>query len=432
MPLKILATGDIHIGKKSSAVKQDVEEIATKFSWHKIVDYAIQQKVDVLVLTGDIVDQDNRYFEAIGPLQIGFEKLKQGDISVFMVAGNHDFDVLPELIKSEKYNNVHLLGKEGNWELETFEKNGEEIQFVGWSFPARHFKDDPFLTFDLDEIDPNIPAIGLLHGEVNVPLSNYAPIKMTNFLNRLVNVWILGHIHKPQFLRKSEPMIFYPGSPHALSAKEQGAHGPVLLTVHSSTNIQVEKITLSPVRYENISIDITDKTNKDEVRAEVTSKLYEDAQSKIVELENVSFLIYDIILVGQHGKINEIETWLTPITDDYQQEINSTETRISVRKVSLKINPKVENMEELAREISPAGILAETILALQRGEKTEFAKNLLKAWESKHTSIKQAGVYYPLRTAERFEMEEEETTPKEYVLNECNRMLTTLIGQQNQ
>src|SRR5690554_5979131 len=106
MALTILATGDIHIGKKSSGIKHNTEESATKYTWSRIVDYAIKSKVDILALTGDIIDQDNRYFEAIGPLQAGFEKLKQANISVFMVAGNHDFDVLPQLVNSERYNNV--------------------------------------------------------------------------------------------------------------------------------------------------------------------------------------------------------------------------------------------------------------------------------------------------------------------------------------
>ncbi|HLS30295.1 MAG TPA: DNA repair exonuclease [Flavobacteriaceae bacterium] len=431
MPLKILATGDFHIGKKSSAVQQETEESATKFTWHNIVDYAIHQKIDVLALTGDIVDQDNRYFEAIGPLQNGFEKLKQAGISVFMVAGNHDFNVLPELTNTEKYNNVHLLGAEGTWEQKTFVKNGEEIQFVGWSFPTRHFREDPFSTFNL-EIDANKTTIGLLHGEVDVPLSNYAPINMTSFSNRAVEVWILGHIHKPQFLQKSEPTVFYPGSPHALSAKETGPHGPYLLTVQSSTNIQIEQIPLSPVRYDKLKIDVTDKTTKNEIRDWVIAKLIEDAQSKIVELENVSFLIYDLVLVGQHSRISELETWVTPIIDDYNQELGPTETQMSVRKITLKIEPKVENMEELAQEASPAGVLAETILALERGEETEFANDMMKEWKSKQLALKQTSVYHPLRTGERFDLEEEDKQMKQYLLNECNRMLTTLIQQQNQ
>ncbi len=58
MSITILATGDIHIGKQSSSIPQNSDEIATKSTWSRIVDYAIDHKIDVLALTGDIVDQD--------------------------------------------------------------------------------------------------------------------------------------------------------------------------------------------------------------------------------------------------------------------------------------------------------------------------------------------------------------------------------------
>lgn len=431
MALRILATGDIHIGKQSSSIKHDAEQSATKYTWNSIVDYAIKNEIDVLALTGDIVDQDNRYFEAIGPLQFGFEKLKESNISVYMVAGNHDFDVLPQLVGSEKYSNVHLLGANGTWEMKTFSKNDEKIQFVGWSFPKRHFNEDPFLTFEISGIDPNLTTIGLLHGDVDEPNSNYAPININNFLQRSVHAWLLGHIHKPQTLRESEPIVCYPGSPHALSSKEQGIHGPILLTIQSPTDIQIEGVSLSPVRYETLSIDITDKENKDSIRDAVTSKLFEDAHSNIIDLEKVSFLIYDITLIGQHSNIRDLETWVSPITHDYEQELDTTETRISVRKILIDVQPKVENMETLAQESSPAGVLAKTILALQSGETTDFADNLIKQWKSIHTSMTHAGAYQPLRASERFEIEENQESTQ-YLLNECSRILTELIGQQEQ
>ena len=431
MAITVLATGDIHIGKKSSSIFQDAEESATKYSCFRIVDYAIKHEGDVLALTGDVVDRDNRYFEAIGPLQTGFEKLKRAGIEVYLVSGNHDFDVLSQLVDSKKYENVHLLGANGTWEMKTFSKNGEQIQFVGWSFPSMHITEDPLSAFAMSGMDPNITTLGLLHGDVNVPDSKYAPIDLNNFANHPVHIWMLGHIHKPQILREVDPLVYYPGSPHALSAKEQGAQGPVLLTIHSATSIEKKQIPLSPVRYEILEIDITDKITESEVRNVVTSLLYDDAKSKIMELENVYFLIYDIILVGQHSKIKDLERWIHPIIADYDQKIDSTETKISVRKVVLNVTAKVENLKELAQESSPTGILAKTIIALNNGETTEFSDRLFSQWESIQPNGWQSPVYQPLRTTEQFSVEESQSV-KDYLLDECNRILTELLEQQNQ
>jgi DNA repair exonuclease SbcCD nuclease subunit len=81
MPIKILATADLHLGKSSADVSG--LHASTKYTWQKIIDYCIHNQIDVLVLCGDIVDWDNRYFEAIGPLQKGFEDLyKHGILTV--------------------------------------------------------------------------------------------------------------------------------------------------------------------------------------------------------------------------------------------------------------------------------------------------------------------------------------------------------------
>jgi hypothetical protein len=83
MPIRILATADLHLGKTSADVSGHFA--ATKHTWETIVNWAIAYAVDVVALCGDIVDRDNRYFEAVGPLQDGLEKLGKNGIEVFMV-----------------------------------------------------------------------------------------------------------------------------------------------------------------------------------------------------------------------------------------------------------------------------------------------------------------------------------------------------------
>ncbi len=430
MAIKILATGDLHLGKKSSSVPESTEEGSTKFTWNRIVEWSIRNGIDILVLTGDIVDQDNRYFEAIGPLQSGFEKLKKADIAVYMVAGNHDYNVLPQIAGNGKYDNVHLLGSNGEWEVKTFSRNGETIQFVGWSFPNQHEKLDPLLNFNGKSLDSNHTIIGLLHGDVDIPESKYAPLDSGRLLNKSVDAWILGHIHKPQVLRESDPSIWYPGSPHALSSKEPGAHGPILLTIEKKDDIKITQIPLSPIRYENISINITNCDDEQSLRDTLTSGLLNDANAKIKELEAVSFLIYDVSLEGEHSNIENLEGWTLPIVDSYEHEIE-TETRLSVRKVSVNARPKLENIAELAKQSTPAGVLAKTILAIQNQDTTEFLDKLVENWKLKYKHVITSGTYQALYSTGRFD-DKTELEARQYILHECNHLLGELLRQQTQ
>ncbi len=445
MSIKVLTTGDIHIGKSSSGLKRSDAAMATKETWSRIVDYAIAHGVDVVALSGDIVDRDNRYFEAIGPFQRGFERLKQAGIFLYMVAGNHDFDVLPQLVDPQRYDNVRFLGAKGEWESDLFIKGEEKLQFVGWSFPDAHVTNDPLTLFNSTNIDPNIPAVALLHCDAGLRESIYAPVPIDSFRESRIDVWVLGHIHKPQILIEKEPLVYYPGSPHALSAKEQGVHGAVVLTIHSRTEIERKIIPLSPVRYETIEIDVTGREQKEHVRDVITSELFEDVQSKPPqELDGVSYLVYDVTLVGEHISIPDLKNWTVDLVEDYEQRVGSSEVCVWVRNLTIDVTPGVENMDELAKDNSPIGLLAKTIVALEKGEDDTFVNALLADWETAYADIVGSGVYHPLRARQADEVDnmrevqvgvdtkDEAAAGKEkakhYLLKECRQILTELLN----
>ena len=64
--MKILATADLHLGKQSSNVSRELRESSVTFTWNRIVKYAVEEQVDALLLAGDVVDRDNRFFGAPG------------------------------------------------------------------------------------------------------------------------------------------------------------------------------------------------------------------------------------------------------------------------------------------------------------------------------------------------------------------------------
>jgi DNA repair protein SbcD/Mre11 len=423
MPIKILATADLHLGKSSADVS--AETTSTKFTWNVLVNRAIEEDVDIIALCGDIIDRNNRYFEVIGPLQAGIDRLRENGIAVYLVSGNHDFDVLPQVVR--KYNtddSVKLLGKNGNWEIVTFSKAGQTIQFAGWSFPSQYFNESPLLNFPLAAIDPNFPVIGLLHGDIEDKTSRYAPFRLNELLRAPVDLWILGHIHKPGNYSAEKPLVWYTGSPHALSAKEPGQHGPILFIIDGNT-IAAKRIFLSPVRYETLDIDVTGTKDEEQVRDRIRDSLEKDAIQR-EELEHVSFLVYQLRIVGEHAKIREVEHWASRVTD---LEIHlDRNILLKIRKVDFFLRPLLDDLKELSGQASPAGILADTILAINEGRNTDFLDKLLLLWRQRTAAVNEAGVYLPLVGEERL-VDLEETSGKAYLERECNRLLGELRNQ---
>ncbi|MFW6095363.1 MAG: metallophosphoesterase family protein [Bacteroidota bacterium] len=429
MPVKILATADLHLGRKSSAIPQDVAESSVKYTWNRFIDLAIHRQVDIVLLGGDIIDRDNRYFEAIGPLQNGFAKLKNEGIQVYVVAGNHDYDVIHSILANREYENVHFLGEQGTWEKQIFSKNNLEIQFAGWSFPSQHFKHNPLNTFERLELDSHKLTIGLLHTEVDMKETNYAPVTTDELATKPVDAWILGHIHKPTDFDKQNSMIGYPGSPHALNPGENGIHGPLFIQAQGKNNITIERIPLSPVRYETINVAIKAGSDETGVREAVTTAIFE--HSNALDIENVSWVVYDVELEGEHSSVKDIDRWILQAREDFESETN-TGAKVVLRKVVNNVQPAVDNLEELAKHPSPPGKLAETILAINKGETTPFLDKLVEEWKEKQRKLNNAGVYAPLTFKEGGIPGFDKEMALGYIKKECNKLLSVLIQQKEQ
>jgi DNA repair exonuclease SbcCD nuclease subunit len=428
MAIKILAAADLHLGKRSSGISMDVEECATKFAWQQIVDWAITNKIDIILLCGDIVDRNNRYYEAIGPLQTGFEKLGHHGISIYMVAGNHDYDVLPQIVDAGQYTHVHLLGRNGQWEMKTVIKNGQTVQLAGWSFPRQFMQQDAFINFNTLRPDPNYPSIGILHADLDNPESHYNPVRGNDLASTSIRTWLLGHIHKPMIADISGTSICYPGSPQALSSKEPGIHGFLEVGIEDDYNIKIKPIGISTVRYEKLTVDISNTTTEEEVRTLLHLTLTKDANSKLTELEKVLYLIYDIYLTGEHSNEMLVLQWAEQIKKDYEMQLTSG-SKISVRYVTSSIEPLINNLEELSKQPTPAGMLASVILAIRDGQSTPLLNDLVVEWKKTFRDLQTSSVYQPLQP--KWQIEIPPANANDFILRESNRLLSRLLLQTN-
>nr|WP_272508448.1 metallophosphoesterase [Salinibacter ruber] len=109
-----MCTGDLHLGRYPSRTQSRDRAWAADSVWADTVSYAVEQAVDVVALTGDVVDDQNKRYEALGPLQRGLRRLEEAGIPVVAVAGNHDFDALPRLAEMVEAEHFHLLGRGGS------------------------------------------------------------------------------------------------------------------------------------------------------------------------------------------------------------------------------------------------------------------------------------------------------------------------------
>ena len=259
--MKLLAVGDIHLGRAPSRLPPDLADRARELdsaeAWRRAVETAIEVGVKAVLLAGDVVEKDDDFFEAYRELSQGVRRLTDKGIEVIGVAGNHDVKVLPRL--AEQIPQFRLLGQGGRWQRREIAEGNEVVSLWGWSFPQTQVHRSPLENARLER-GPGI-NLGLLHCDRGVAQSPYAPVAGSELDQAGLDGWLLGHIHKPDDLAAPSPNgDFYPngylGSLTGLNRGETGPRGPWLITLEDGHIAKVRQLPLAPLRWEYLEVPL--------------------------------------------------------------------------------------------------------------------------------------------------------------------------------
>ncbi|MHB8900098.1 MAG: metallophosphoesterase family protein [Thermoguttaceae bacterium] len=400
MPTKvrILATADIHIGRRPSRLSG--VETAAKYScgqmWLAIVQRAIELEVDLVVLAGDVVDHENRFFEATGPLEDGLLQLAEAGIPTYAVGGNHDFDVLPKIVDAVGSQWLHLMGRGGRWEEKIVARDGEPILRVqGWSFPSATVASSPIDDYRLTG-DATLPTLGLLHADLDVRHSDYAPVLREELLRCPVTTWVLGHVHRPRWEPpQNGPGLLYTGSPQAMDPGETGVHGPWLIELHGPRRAGARQLAMSRVRYETLEIDLTGLSDGDELESHLSSSVSRYLAGLDPETHaSIEQMSLRLVLCGRTPLCSQLEILTRPMVEQFERRYRGMTARID--KVSNETLPVID-LEALCERQDPTGALARVLLRLQSGQVSAETTDLVRKAQVQMLEVHQAAAYNPLR-----------------------------------
>lgn len=408
-------------------------ELGARAAWGRIVDLAIHQGCAAILLSGDVADQENGFWETVGPLQEGTVRLAEAGIRTLAVAGNHDHSVLGRLADSLAPEHFTLLGRGGRWERVTLEREGVPALHVdGWSFPGSRVTESPLGRYDLPRAR-GVPVLGLVHGDLDAPGSIYAPLASGDLRSCPVDGWLLGHIHVPRLLGAEEgPWILYPGSPQALHPGEEGRHGVWLLEVEGGRIGRPRLRPLSTARYESVEVTVDGIRTPEEVEPHLLATL----KQVVKRLRNESGEVL------RHVALRVVVTGATDIPGAVARAVSALGSgeagaltdmplgrlQVGIHRVTDATTPRLD-LEETARSPSALGATARLLLVLEgRREPTagEAPKldSLLERTRSRLEQLQRERVYSALDTGSV-----SEAAAREYLRVATRRLLGELTGQ---
>ncbi len=399
---KLLAIGDMHLGSRPSGVPLnlpglDHSDLSPAAALASAVQVGIECNVDAVLFAGDLVENTNARFEAMRPLESAVAELNAVGISTWAVGGNHDAEALPRLRATIP--KLRLLGCNGQWESSVLTSQGREFaELVGWSFPARQHSLSPvagLLKSPMADRNTGLPRVGLLHGDLN-GTGTYAPFKLSELEQTDFDTWLLGHIHKPSFGKEAingQAPFGYLGSLVGLDAGEPGDRGPWLIEISEDGSVQYEQKVIAPLRWQEITLEIEDSAQPDDVADLITAQAAQAADALHLRGIVPRALGLRFTLVGRplHGR--GIRRLVEDETDWSELQPNQAGTEIFINRVRTRFEPH-QDLEALAKGNDPVGLLARDLLILagpRCSEREELltSARLALSEEAQHTRWKE-------------------------------------------
>ena len=255
---RFLHTADLHLDSPlqglASREGAPVAELrgASRRAFDNLVQLAIDEEVDFLVIAGDVYDRDWKDYSTGLFFRSRMVRLKDAGIPVFLIAGNHDAASLISRKLSLPENVTSFPGEAPR----TVEPEAWPVAIHGMSFPSRVVVEN--LALDYPERVAEKFNIGILHtslagGEGH---DTYAPCSVSDLVSKEYDYWALGHIHQPAVIHET-PWIVYPGNIQGRHARECGERGCRLVTVDDK--LEVEECAWHPLdvaRWERVTVDL--------------------------------------------------------------------------------------------------------------------------------------------------------------------------------
>ena len=333
---KFIHAADLHIDSPLKGLDNyegaPVEEIrgATRRALENMVNFAIEEKVDFVLLAGDIYDGDwpdiNTGFFFIKQMA----KLQSEGIKVYMVAGNHDAEnkMTKNLPMPE---NVYMFSSKKS---ETVLIEDLELAIHGQSFATGSTTKN--LATDFPALKNNYFNIGLLHTSVDgrEGHADYSPCTLNHLIDKGYDYWALGHIHKREVLNK-EPLIIFPGNTQGRSVREIGQKGCTLITVQNGNIKSAVHHNMDVLRWGICEINVSGIENTEKI-----FDLLKEALDKAVMENPECTLAIRIVVTGETKTHYEIHR----DTDNFVNEcralvLSSLGEEIWVEKVKIETSP---------------------------------------------------------------------------------------------
>ncbi|MDG4560630.1 MAG: DNA repair exonuclease [Candidatus Competibacter sp.] len=361
--MRFLHAADLHLDSPLRGLDRyegaPVDEVrgATRRAFENLIAVARHERVDLVVIAGDLYDGDWPDYNTGLFFIKGVAQLAEEGIPVAIVRGNHD--AASRLTKALRLPaNVHQFA-DASPETKPFANIG--IAVHGQSFATAAVTDD--LAAGYPRPLAGYFNLGLLHSALDGRPGHdpYAPTTLDVLRGKGYDYWALGHVHAAEIVCR-EPWVVYPGNTQGRHIREMGAKGCTLVTVEDEV-ISQRFIALDVMRWDTLTLDI-DGLPDLEALLDV-AKL--DLRQRLAGSEDRALAAR--VQVRGSGPLHR-QLALQPETVEQQLRgvaVEATNGRAWIEKIEFRTRPLLD-LDRIAERDDPIGLLVRELRRLATDE----------------------------------------------------------------
>jgi exonuclease SbcD len=329
--LKYIHAADIHLDSPLRGLERyesapvDRLRQATRRALENLVELALTEEVDFVLIAGDLYDGDWKDYGTGLFFTKTVARLREACIRVFIVTGNHDAQ--SHTTKSLQLPpNVQMLSAD---RAETVELDELGVAIHGQSF---------WKAKVTDNLARNFPGplrgyfnIGLLHTSASgfEGHGRYAPCTVEELVDRGYQYWALGHVHQRQELH-TEPWVVFPGNIQGRHARETGPKGCSVVHVEDDRIVKVEHRDLDVVRWQICSVDVSEAS----LAADVPD-LFDEALAQILDQDDSLLYALRVQVKGSSDAHGELHARSEHWTHELRNRAATVNGEIWIEKVKI-------------------------------------------------------------------------------------------------
>ncbi len=304
LKMRIIHTADLHLdsslGTNLNSVKQKERKRELLLNFERLIQYAKNHSVDVIIISGDLFDKKRIPVKVTDYI---FNLINNNpEIDFILITGNHDEGGFLDSIEMIPQN------------LKIFDNEFSTIEYKNVDITGINYLEKyPYSSLNLNKDKFNIVV---MHGDINTN------IELKRLQNKGIDYLALGHIHKYSKGEFDDRGVYaYSGTLEARGFDESGDKGFILVEIEDK--LTTKFISFAKRKLHDISINITGLDNYQEIRKNIDLKLNDISVDDMVKLRLQGY--YDLNLVKHVEMLEEAlneKYYFAKVSDESKLKIN--------------------------------------------------------------------------------------------------------------